>query len=261
MMFGQVLVTEFLKLRRSKITWLSWLAVSVMPLVGGFFMWIVREPERAARLGLLGQKAQFVGATADWTSFFTILLQTTGVGGMILASIIAAYVFGREYSEGTAKNLLALPVGRHWFAAAKLIVVLAWFGALIVSLIVEGLVVGALMGLPGFSAALAVASVGSILLAALVAWLLVPVVAWIAALGRGYLAPLGFTIFTLVLGMAFGATGWGKWFPWSMVPLFAGVAGPRVETLAPGSLVVLALTFAAGVAATIWQMRYADNAQ
>ena len=72
---------------------------------------------------------------------------------------------------------------------------------------------------------------------------------------------LGFTIFMLVLGNVLGATGWGIWFPWSIVPLYAGVAGPRVEVLASGSLVVLAITFAAGVLATAWQLRGADNGQ
>ena len=260
-MFGQVLITEFMKLRRSKITWLSWLAISIMPLVGGLFMWIVQEPGRAAQLGLLGDKAQFLNATADWAGYFDILLQTTGIGGMIVVSVIAAFVFGREYSERTAKNLLALPVSRHGFAVAKLAVVCLWFGILTVSLIAEGLAVGALLRLPGFSGTLALSAVGDILLAALVTMLLVPIVAWIATLGRGYLAPLGFALFTLVMGMAIGATGWGKWCPWSIVPLFAGVAGPRAEILAPGSLVILALTSVVGIFVTIGQMRYADNSQ
>ena len=76
-----------------------------------------------------------------------------------------------------------------------------------------------------------------------------------------YLAPIGFTIFMLLLGNIFGATGWGKWFPWSIVPMLAGMAGPRVEVLAPGSLVVVGLTCVAGVAATICQIRYADDTQ
>jgi len=260
-MFGQVLTTEFQKLRRSKVTWLSWLAFSIMPLAGGLFMWIVQEPQRAAELGLLGQKARFVGVTADWPSYFTMLNQEACAGGMVLLSIIVAYVFGREYSERTAKNLLALPVPRHWFVVAKLAVILVWFGILTLLLIAEGLLVGTLLGLPGFSISLAVSSGGNILLAGLVGYLLVPVVAWIATLGRGYLAPIGFTLFMLVMGNALGMTGWGKWFPWSIVPMLAGMAGPRVEVLAPGSLVVVGLTFVAGVAATIWQLRYADNAQ
>lgn len=260
-MFRQVLITEFVKLRRTKITWLSWAAISTMPLVCGTFMWILQEPERAAQLGLLGQKAQFAGGTADWPSYFLILLQTVGIGGMILVAVLAAYVFGREYADGTVKNLLALPISRHWFAVAKLIVVLVWFGVLIASFLAEALLVGGFLGLPGFSASIAAGAVGDILLAALVAWLLVPMVAWIAEVGGGYLAPLAFTIFMLVLGMVVGATGWGRWFPWSVVPLFAGVAGPRTETLAPGSGLVLVATFVAGVAATIVQLRYADNAQ
>lgn len=261
MIVGQILLTEFMKLRRSKITWLTWLSLSIMPLVGGLFMWIIKEPERASQLGLLGKKAQFAGTSADWPSFFTLLLQTTGIGGMILVSVIAVYVFGREYSDGTAKNMLTLPVSRHWFALAKFVVVLVWLGALTAWFVAEGLLVGWFLRLPGFSISFAVQASGDILFEALLAWLLVPIVAWIATLGRGYLAPLGFTIFMLVLGNVFGATGWGKWFPWSIVPLFAGVAGPRVETLATGSLLVLFFTFSSGVGMTLWQLRYADNIQ
>jgi ABC-2 type transport system permease protein len=260
-MLGQVLATEFLKLKRSKITWLSWLAFSIMPLAGGLFMWIAKEPGRATQLGLMGEKARLVGVTAGWTSFFTLLNQEGCIGGMVLLSIIAAYVFGREFADNTAKNMLTQPVARHWFAVAKLIVVFAWFGALTVSLIAEGLLVGALLELPELSMSLAVSSVGDVLFSGLVGFLLVPVVAWIAMLGRGYLPPIGFTIFMLVLGNVFGATGWGKWFPWSIVPMLAGMAGPRVEVLAPGSLVVVGFTFVAGVVATMWQLRLADNTQ
>ena len=39
------------------------------------------------------------------------------------------------------------------------------------------------------------------------------------------------------------------------------LAGLRVEILAPGSVVVVGLTFIAGVAATVLQLRYADNTQ
>lgn len=260
-MFGQVLLTEFLKLRRSKAFWISWIAYSMMPLFGALFMWIVREPDRAAKLGLMGAKAQMFGISADWASYFGVLLQTTGIGGMLLVSVIAAIVFGREYSDETSKNMLVLPVGRHWFVVAKFAVVLAWFGLLSASMVAEGILIATLMQLPGYSVSLLVSSLGNLALAALVAWLLSSVVAWIALLGRGYLAPLGFTIFSLLLGNVFGATGWGKWFPWSIVPLFAGVAGPRVETLAPGSLLVVVLTFVAGAIASILHLRNADNTQ
>jgi hypothetical protein len=39
------------------------------------------------------------------------------------------------------------------------------------------------------------------------------------------------------------------------------MVGNRQTTIAAGSVVVVALTFVAGIAATIAQTRYADNAQ
>jgi ABC-2 type transport system permease protein len=117
------------------------------------------------------------------------------------------------------------------------------------------------MALPGFSSALAVRAVYDALIAAAVAYLLAPVVAWIAMLGRGYMPPLGFALAMLALGQVFSKTGWATWFPWSIVPLLIGSIGQRATTLTPGSLVVVLLTFLAGVVATIAQLRYADNAQ
>jgi ABC-2 type transport system permease protein len=59
----------------------------------------------------------------------------------------------------------------------------------------------------------------------------------------------------------FSKTGWATWFPWSIVPLYIGTVGQRVATVAQHSLVVVVLAFLAGIAATIAQLRYADNAQ
>jgi ABC-2 type transport system permease protein len=260
-MFAQVFVTEFLKLRRSKVTWLTLAALSLGPLGIALMMWIVREPGRAAQLGLLGTKANLSGLTATWPAYFSMLTLVVGIGGMLLLSFIVAYIFGREYAEGTEKNLLALPAGRHWFVLAKLVVAAVWWAVLVVAVLAESFAIGAALGLPGFSATLAVSAVHDALLAAAVAYLLSPVVAWIAMVGRGYMPPLGFALAMLALGQVFSKTGWAIWFPWSIVPLFIGAVGQRVTTLAPGSLVVVALTFLAGIAATIAQLRYADNAQ
>jgi len=259
--FARVLATELLKLRRSKVTWFTFAALSLGPLAIALMMWIVREPGRAAQLGLLGTKADLSGLTATWPAYFSMLTLVVGIGGMLLLSFIVAYIFGREYTEGTAKNLLALPVGRHWFVLAKLVVAAVWWALLVGAALVEGFALGAALGLPGFSSSLALNAVHDALLAAAIAYLLVPVVAWIAMLGRGYLPPLGFALAMLALGNVFIHTGWATWFPWSIVPLYIGAIGQPVTTLARSSLVVVALTFLAGIAATIAQLRWADNAQ
>jgi hypothetical protein len=258
---GQVIFTEFVKLRRSKVTWFSLAAISMGPLGIALFMWIVREPGRAAQLGLLGTKANLSGLTATWPTFFSMLTLIVGIGGTLLLSFIVAFVFGREYSEQTAKNMLALLVGRPVFVLAKFVVAAVWWVVLVGAVLAEALVIGTLLGLPGFSAALVAAATLEALLAAGIAYLLVPVVAWITVLGRGYLPSLGFALAMLALGNLFSKTGWAPWFPWSIVPMLVGMVGSPTETLPGSSFVVLALTFVAGVAATLAQFVYADNTQ
>jgi ABC-type transport system involved in multi-copper enzyme maturation permease subunit len=261
MMFAQALTAEFLKLRRCKVTWSSLAVFCMGPLGIALMMWIVREPGRAAQLGLLGAKANLSGLEATWPAYFSMLIPLVGMGGMMLLSFIVAYVFGREHAEGTAKNMLALPIGRHWFALAKLAVTAAWWAVLVVAVLAESLAVGGVLGLPGFSVDLALRAARDALTAAAVSFLLAPVVAWIALVGRGYMAPIGFAFAMMALGQIFSKTGWAEWFPWSIVPLLIGAVGQPVKALPPGSLVVIAITFFAGVAATIAQLRDADNAQ
>lgn len=261
MMFGAVLATELLKLRRCKVTWGTLAGLSMGPLALALFMWIVREPGRAGQLGLLGTKANLSGIEATWPSFVYMLTIVVGVGGMLVLSFIVAYVFGREYAESTAKNMLALPVGRHWFVVAKLVVAAVWWVVLVLAVLAESFAVALLLGLPGFSAELAVSAVSNALLSALIAYMVVPPIAWAATLGRGYMPPIAFAMLTLGLGNLFGHTGWAVWFPWSIIPLLVGMVGNPVESLPPGSYVVVMVTFVAGVAATIAQLRWADNAQ
>lgn len=257
-MFGQVVGSEFLKLHRSRITWFTLVALSLGPLGGALFMWIVREPDRAAQLGLLGAKANLAGFDATWPGYLALVTLFIGIGGMLLLSFIVAYVFGREYAEGTAKNLLALPVARRTFVLAKFVVAATWWLVLVAAVLGEAFVIGLLLGLPDLGPGLAARAVRDALLAAGIAYLLAPVVAWITVWGQGYLAPLGFAMAMLVLGNVLAKTGWAPWFPWSIVPLLIGVVGQPAQTLPPGSFVVLALTFVVSIAATIWRFTYAD---
>ena len=56
-MIGTVLTTEFIKLRRSVVPWITLAVMLAGPWVLALFMWIIRDPGRAASLGLLGQQA------------------------------------------------------------------------------------------------------------------------------------------------------------------------------------------------------------
>ena len=124
--FVAALRVETLKVRRSVVPLVTALAFSIAPLVGGLFMYILADPERARGMGLIGQKAQIAGGGSDWPAYFGFLAQAATVGGFVLFAFVVAWVFGREFSDGTVRYLLALPTSRAAIIAAKLVVVVAW---------------------------------------------------------------------------------------------------------------------------------------
>jgi ABC-2 type transport system permease protein len=207
-------------------------------------------------MGLISAKAQLTVGVADWPTFLGVLAQATAVGGTVLFSLITAWIFGREFSDHTAKELLATPTPRAAIITAKFVVVAAWTAGLVALIGVLGLAVGQAIGLPGWSWAVLWRGAGDLALTTLLALALMPPVAWLASAGRGYLPPLAWAMLTLFLAQILAATGWGAWFPWSVPPLFSGLAGPRADQLGPHSYVLVVLTLAAGLLATfVWWHR------
>jgi ABC-type transport system involved in multi-copper enzyme maturation permease subunit len=260
-MFLQVLYSEFLKLRRTKITWIVGLLYGFGPLALSFFMIILREPELARRLGLLTAKAQLTVGTADWPTYLSLIAVVLSAGTIVIG-IIEAFVFGREYAEGTAKNMLTLPIGRSLFVAAKIVVSIVWYTCIVVAVYAEAILLGFLVGLPGFDPILLERNSHLCLLVLIETLLLSSLPAWIAVMGRGFLAPVGFTIFSsIVLGQIFLHTGWAPWVPWSIAFLTAGAGEPGAPVPGAGSFVVLAGVFIIGCIALYLSLDRTDNTQ
>ena len=251
----QAVATEFLKLKRSVVPWVTLAAMLLAPCGIALFMWIVQHPETAASLGLLGTKANLAGLEATWPAFSTYLALVAGGGGLGLLGFVLAWLFGREYADGTAKNMLALPVGRGWFVVGKLVVAAAWWAGLVIVIVAEGILLGAALDLPGRTPAALVQTAGSVFAAAALSFLAAPLAAWVTVATRSALGAVGFAFGTLLLGDLLSHTGWGEWTPWSIV--LSGAAD--LTTVGWGSALVLVATFTVGVAVTVLQLEYADN--
>ncbi|HSK88119.1 MAG TPA: hypothetical protein VK880_07185, partial [Anaerolineales bacterium] len=122
-----------------------------------------------------------------------------------------------------------------------------------------GLVIGKLVVIPGWSEKLLWNAGIDILGTALLVITMLPFVALFASIGRGYLPPFGWTILTVVFAQVAAITGWGDWFPWSVPALFSGAAGPRAELMGMHSYVIVLLASIAGLAATFYWWRSADQ--
>ena len=178
---------------------------------------------------------------------------------MILYAIITIWVFGREFSDHTVKELLALPTPREAIITAKFTVIAVW--SVVITLLIFGvaLIVGRTVEIPGWSEELLRNSFIGIMGTAVLTLPLMSFVALLSSAGRGYLPAFGWTIFTVFIANLSAILGWGDLFPWAIPGLFSGAAGPHTEVLGLHSYVILIVTCIIGFAVTYWWWREADQ--
>jgi len=220
---GAALSAEVLKARRSRVPLITFLVVVLFPAAAALFLFIVADPQRARDLGILGQKAQLSGMTADWPGLLTFATQVAAVASLLLQSFLATWIFGREFVDRTAHMLMAIPVSRAAVVAAKYLLYAGWATLLGAWLTTLTLGVGLLMALPGWSAAATASSAFGMMQATLATVLAITPIGYVASRTRGYLAPLGCALGLLALAQIAVILGWAAYVPWAIPAVAAGV--------------------------------------
>lgn len=255
---AQAVWVEMLKARRSRMPLLTALGFSLFPLAGGFFMIILKDPELARRVGLISAKAQIMMGVADWPTYLGFLAQFTAIGGIMLFGLIGSWVFGREYSDGTVQDLLALPTSRSAIVFAKFVVVASWSAALTAIICVVGLLVGlgvsAVVALPPTSMQVILQGGLTLAITAILTIAVVTPIVFFASAGHGYLPPMGVAMLVIFLAQVIAVTGRGEYFPWSIPTLYT-----QGENLGMISYVIVILTGVAGIAGTFIWWELADQ--
>jgi ABC-2 type transport system permease protein len=250
---------ELQKVRHSKTLWITALAFLFLALIGGLFMFILKDPGLAHRLGLLGTKAQLMGGSADWPSFFNQVLLMASVGGLIIFGFIFIWLFGREFGDKTFYDLLSLPTSRSTIVFAKLIIGLCWSLALLILVYLAVLSLGAILQLPGWSITLALNGLEHLLLTGVLTVSLVIPFSLVACISRGYLPAVGSMFLVLVLAQVFNTLGYGLFFPWAIPALYNGMTGEAAAS--PGLisyLLVILVGVISSIATSLW-WEYADQ--
>jgi ABC-2 type transport system permease protein len=251
---ADMLWVETRKALRSRVPFFTALGFLLMPLIGALLIFIYKDPQLARQLGLLGTKANLVVGSADWPGYLNLMIEFTALGGFFFFCLAISWTFGREFTDGTLKDLLAVPVPRFEILLAKFIVAALWCAALIVETYVIGLGLGALIHLPGGSLAVILHGTGLLAVTAVMSIILVMPFGFFASLGRGYLLPIGIALLALILGNLSMTLGWGEYFPWSIPGMYLQEAH-----LPLFSFVIVALTGLAGMAGTYLWWKYADQ--
>lgn len=230
---------EALKLTRSLVGLIATLAivVGVVGLLGGITAGVA-----SGNAELIAQAGP--AAALDWGGLLSGASQITAVAAILGCGIVLAWMFGREFTDGTITGLFALPVTRGRIALAKLIVYASWAivvsTALALGVLAIGLVIG--YGPPGGDAW---ASLGRLwALGVFSAGVAIPV-AWIATLTRSLLAAAGSTIALVVAAQVGALAGAGGWLPLAAPALWAMSDGTAVSAVQLGLTGAVALAFTA----------------
>jgi ABC-2 type transport system permease protein len=223
-------------------------------------MYVANHPEIAGRSAAIGKKSSRLG-DGDWPSLMGFLVQVILALGQLRFGIVTAWVFGREFVDHAVRDLLALPTTRTTIVIAKFIVVAAWNMLLSITLFVVALATGWAEHLPGWSPllfrrTLAVFSTGGLL-----TLVLCTPVAFVAGVSRGYLLPIGLSLLALItvqlVGM--GLPGVVRYVPRAIPVLASGAAGAELPSATFISYAILVSTGIAGLAATVFWWRSADQ--
>ena len=253
---GDMIWVELRKAIRSRMPLWIGLGSLFLPLGIGFLIFVARNPEISRQLGLISAKADLMAYSAtDWSAYLSLFGQLMGAAGFILMVLIISWVFGREFVDGTLKDLLAVPVPRGDILLGKFIVAMLWSGALAVLIFLAGLLMGEILRLPGGSTGVLLRGSFVVLVADGLVLLVGLPFAFFASVGRGYLLPIGIAVLILMMTNLVAIAGWGEYFPWAVPLLFAqGQSG-----LAPVSFWIVLLTGLAGMLATYGWWTHADQ--
>ncbi|MDO4667201.1 MAG: ABC transporter permease [Streptococcus sp.] len=249
------ILIEWKKLIKSKLSKITVCSICLVPFIIGLFAIMMKYPEHFQNLGLLSAKKDMLRIT-DWSSYLMSLSQVISVGGLFIFGFTTSWVFGREYSDKTMIDLLALPIKRDTIVLSKFIVIALWSYIIAIFALLLGLLVGSLIGLDGWNTLAVFKGILTFSYCTILTVLLSTPVAFFACLGRGYLFPLAFIIFTILLSQLGSVLNLGEYIPWSIPALASGIAGKVLFSL--GSMFSLVGVSILGLISTIAWWRHAD---
>jgi len=252
------LITEFMKLRRSKIFWITIVFFIFVPIMMGLLMLVAQHPDIAAKLGIVGTKANFFGEN-NWEGYLMMQNQIIASVGLIGFGFVTSWVFGREYIDRTITNILALPVPRSAIVSAKFIIVAIWCILLAIILFVTCILIGNIIGIPGWTQQIFSDFISKYILISGLTILLCSPVAFIASFSRGIIAALAFVILMLIMARFVALVGLGPYFPWAIPGMHSVPEGTDGMKIVSASYIILFVTSLIGYFGTIAWWRMADH--
>lgn len=240
-----LLICEFLKLKRSKMFFISILGAMVAPTMvfAGLIKARITEPEKVITYwDMLGQ-----------TNLYMLLLF-----GIIVYGVITAYLFSREYTENTLKSILTVPISKEAFLIAKFLMLFVWMMILTMVAWVSTLGLSIVGNVAEFSGTVIMQSLKEYFLGALLLYFTMSPFVFITLWHKNLVSPI-ISVATVVLGnVALANEDLAVFFPWSSPYLIASGDIKKLSYSIEAALVIIFVVFFIGIVASFVYFKRQD---
>lgn len=223
---------ELLKVWKSIVFWVVAVVFVTMPLLIGLF----KEPG------------------VSWAMYYEDIFDSIASLLVVGFSFTSAWVFGREYTDNTIKDLIVKPIPKSYSVLSKFIVITIW--NVLIAIFTFALITcaGAFIGVnEGFGSA-NLQFFGTFMLTSVLIMAVSSTSTLIANITKGYLAPIGVIFVVIIASNAIVQLGLGPYFPWTIPVLLT--KGADIGFI---SYSILALTAIVGFAGTVAWWRFAEH--
>lgn len=208
---GNLIYCEFLKLKRSKMLLISFLGALVTPSM--IFADAVKIYFSHTDTVITLEDV------FDNCSFYSVLLF-----GVIVYTVIAAYLFSREHTEKTLKTIITVPVSKNAFMLSKFVMLFIWIITLTLitwaGMYALAALYGAFFPVEEFYFSVAMKYLGIMLFGGAVMSVLSTPFVYLALKTKGIVVPI-IAAATVVMGnAALSNEKIGALFPWTAVTMF-----------------------------------------
>lgn len=203
---AEIVYCEFLKLKRTRICLIAFWGTLVTPLL--VFLLTLRHQ--------LTDSESFVSLFNLYDDAFVFLLL---LFAPLTFSIVAAYLFSREYTEKTLKTLFVVPISKKKFLVGKFITLLLCILLLMIftwaELLILAIVWDILFGIQGLTWMGVLYFLIKMLYGGLLLYAVITPVAYSAVYSRGFFVPIFIAAVIALSNVILSGSPVAAFFPWT----------------------------------------------
>lgn len=173
-------------------------------------------------IGMIRGKIKHPNVSTTYSAMFSETnMYALMLFGLLVYTVIAAYIFSREYSENTLKTVLTVPVSKTSFIIAKFLMLIIWILVLTVETWALTLLFAVIGGADKFSFAIIFKYLREFLIGGFLLYLTISPFVALTVWCKNIVTPIIAATTVAMINIAIWNESFSALFPWSAVEIVA----------------------------------------